>query len=224
MNTMSYNSPPHVDMALFAGEDMNKFDKPKNSEVCDIPELCPGYGPSMGGDIKDTKLNLSAAGTCDIPELCPGVGPSMGGAIVDQKLALATCDIPELCPGVGPSMGGFNVGKLSSLSQCTIPELCIVGNDVASLAQDEESTHFTQAEIKHFKETQTFYSGIGISNKRDGSYIDYQTPYFAFTPVESKSWVSATTVLCSIGLIGAGYVALTKKQQADEESFQVEMA
>ena len=199
ISPMSYNSPPHVDMALFDKKDMTKFDKLQEE--------------------KDKEI-------CDIPELCPGVGPSMGGAIDDEKLALATCDVQNLCPGVGPSMGFVNNGKLSSLSKCTIPELCIVGNDIASLASEEESTHFTQAEIQHFRETQSFYSGIGISNGNqiDGSFIDYQKPYFAFKPVENKSWVSATTVLCSIGLIGAGYVAVTKKQQRDEESFQVEMA
>lgn len=73
---------------------------------CDIPELCPGVGPSMSGS------GLMGDASCDIPELCPGVGPSMSGAIKNQKLALAVCDIPELCPGVGPSMGGFNVGGL----------------------------------------------------------------------------------------------------------------
>merc|ERR1712166_908010 len=41
---------------------------------CDIPELCPGVGPSMGGASDDLALAV-----CDIPELCPGVGPSMGG-------------------------------------------------------------------------------------------------------------------------------------------------
>jgi len=53
MNGMSYNSPPHVDMALFANKDMTKFDKPMNFESCDIPELCPGVGPSMGGAKND---------------------------------------------------------------------------------------------------------------------------------------------------------------------------
>jgi hypothetical protein len=60
----------------------------------------------MGGSIEANKLALPE---CDIPELCPGYGPSMGGSIEDNKLALSECDIPELCPGVGPSMGGFNV-------------------------------------------------------------------------------------------------------------------
>jgi len=162
---------------------------------------------------------------CDIPELCPGVGPSMGGASDD--LALAVCDIPELCPGVGPSMGGFNIKNLQKLSKCTIPELCIVGNDLSTLAAENNSTkEFTQEEIKNFKEHQSFYSGIGISNTNNGKFIDYQKPYYAFAPVaEKSSWVgTATTVLCSIGLVGAGYVAVTKKQQRDEESFHVEMA
>ena len=122
-------------------------------------------------------------------------------------------------------MGGFNVKNLNNFSACSIPELCIVGNDLSSLASEEETTNFTDEEIKQFKKTQTFYSGIGISNKDDGSFIDYQKPYFAFTKQAPKAaWVSATTVLCSIGLIGAGYVAVTKKQQRDEESFQVKMA
>jgi hypothetical protein len=63
----------------------------------------------MGGYQKDTKINLAG---CDIPELCPGVGPSMGGYQKDAKFGnvgswySVSCDIPELCPGVGPSMGG----------------------------------------------------------------------------------------------------------------------
>ena len=194
MNAMAYNAPNHVDKALT----MSNWNSPysSNPSDCDIPELCPGYGPSMAG----AKLE-------------------------DKQLTLAVCDIPELCPGVGPSMGGFNVKNLNNFSACTIPELCIVGNDVTSLASEEETTNFTDEEIKQFKKTQTFYSGIGISNKDDGSFIDYQKPYFAFTaPAPKAAWVSATTVLCSIGLIGAGYVAVTKKQQRDEESFQVEMA
>jgi len=40
-------------MALFANKDMTKFDKPMNFESCDIPELCPGVGPSMGGAKND---------------------------------------------------------------------------------------------------------------------------------------------------------------------------
>jgi len=79
---------------------------------------------------------ISLAG-CDIPELCPGVGPSMGGVFEDSRLALSGCDIPELCPGVGPSMGGFNVKGLQKLSSCTVPELCIVGNEVTSLGSND---------------------------------------------------------------------------------------
>jgi hypothetical protein len=138
----------------------------------------------------------------------------MGGAIEDNKLALSQCDIPELCPGFGPSMGGFNLKGLKSLSSCTIPELCIVGNDVTSLSSENENeTNFTKEEINEFKKSQTFYSGIGISNKNDQTYIDYQKPYFSFVPAaENKSsWVSATTILCSLGLVGAGYVAISKR-------------
>ena len=39
---------------------------------------------------------------------------------------------------------------------------------------DAGSTDGSLEEIKQFKKTQTFYSGIGISNKDDGSFIDYQ--------------------------------------------------
>jgi len=94
MPGMSFNSVNHMD-AFFASKEMNGF----GDQTCDIPELCPGVGPSMGGWANHV------GGQCDIPELCPGVGPSMGGAIEKMKLALI-CDIPELCPGVGPSMGG----------------------------------------------------------------------------------------------------------------------
>jgi len=234
---MNYGSVNLLD--TFVGQ---KSKQGISSLVCDIPELCPGVGPSMGGlgkdtivkmDGKDIKLNLSAvcdipelcpgvgpsmggAEVCDIPELCPGVGPSMGGFKKDIRLSLAVCDIPELCPGVGPSMGGFNDGKLNNLSKCTIPELCIVGNDVTSLASKSETeSKFTTEEINKFKKNQSFYSGVGISNNDDGKFIDFQKPFFAFKQTEQtkSNWITATSVLCSLGLVGAGYVVVSKRNQ-----------
>ena len=64
-------------------------------------------GRSEGGVSFFAHLRHVLDESCDIPELCPGVGPSMGGAIKEDTVALEGCDIPELCPGVGPSMGGF---------------------------------------------------------------------------------------------------------------------
>jgi hypothetical protein len=46
MNAMAYNAPNNADKDL-----MSAWSSPysTNPADCDIPELCPGYGPSMGG-------------------------------------------------------------------------------------------------------------------------------------------------------------------------------